>query len=110
MKSLYNQLHWHDWYYEYSDDHRVWKKGQIQHDHLRNLVTSLNCPYSMGDLRMAVQEMVVDLFEEEEPGHWYRQPHTYKNVAPVKRTQLLLRADQVQVLAWIENQGEQECP
>ena len=56
---------------------------------------------------MAVEEMVVDQFVEEKPGHWYRKPHTYKNVASVKRTQLLLRADQVQILARIERQGEQ---
>ena len=107
MKTLYDQLKGHDWYYGYSDDHRVWKRGQRMQNHLRKLLESLNCPYPMGDLRMAVQEMVVDLFVEEEPGRWYRKPHTYKNVAPVKRSQLLLRADQVQILAWIESQGEQ---
>jgi hypothetical protein len=56
---------------------------------------------------MAVQEMVVEDFAEETPGNWYRQPKVYKNVAPVKRSQLLHRADQVQILAWIESQGEQ---
>jgi len=107
MKTLYNQLKWHDWYYGYSDDHRVWKKGQLSQNHLVKLLESLNCPYPINDLRMAVQDMVVDLFVEEKAGRWYRKPHTYKNVAPVKRSQLLLRANQVQVLAWIENQGEQ---
>lgn len=107
MKTLYNQLAAHDWYFGYSDDHRVWKRGQAAQNHLRKLLENLECPFRMQDLRMAVQEMVVDLFEEEKPGHWYRKPHTYKNVAPVKRTDLLLRADQVQILAWIENQGEQ---
>jgi len=107
MRALYDQLKGHDWYYGYSDDHRVWKKGQRRHDHLRRLLGSLNCPYPMQHLRMAVEEMVVDMFVEETPGHWYRNPHTYKNVAPVKRSELLLRADQVQILAWIEAQGEQ---
>ena len=25
-------LCWHDWYYNYSDDHSVWKRGQREHD------------------------------------------------------------------------------
>lgn len=107
MKSLYLQLKNHDWFYGYSDDHRVWKKGQRAQSHLRSLIESLGCPYPMQDLRLAVQEMVVEDFVEETPGHWYRQPHVYKNVAPVKRSQLLHRADQVQIIAWIESQGEQ---
>jgi hypothetical protein len=24
----------HDWYYDYSDDHRVWRRGTEQHDAL----------------------------------------------------------------------------
>jgi hypothetical protein len=107
MKTLYDQLKGHDWYYGYSDDHRVWKRGQRRQDHLRKLLESLNCPYPMNELRMAVQNMVVGEFAEEEPDRWYRQPRLYKNVAPVRRSELLLEADQVQMLAWIESQGEQ---
>ena len=107
MKSLYLQLKGHDWYYGYSDDHRVWKKGQLVQNHLRELVKTLGCPYPLNELRMAVQEMVVEDFEELTPGNWYPKGNTYKNIAPTKRSGLLHRADQVQGLAWIESQGEQ---
>ena len=26
----------HDWYYHYSDDHRVWKRGQKEREDLRH--------------------------------------------------------------------------
>ena len=107
MKSLYLQLKGHDWYYGYSDDHRMWKKGQLVQNHLRELVKTLGCPYPLNELRMAVQGMVVEDFEELTPGNWYPKGNTYKHIAPTKRSGLLHRADQVQVLAWIESQGEQ---
>lgn len=28
LSSFYDTLRYHDWYYEYSDDHRVWSKGR----------------------------------------------------------------------------------
>ena len=107
MKSLYLQLKGHDWFFGYADDHRAWKRGRQRQQQLEALVEKLGCPYPLNDLRMAVQEMVVEDFAEETPGNWYRQPKVYKNVAPVKRSQLLHRADQVQILAWVESQGEQ---
>ena len=57
---------------------------------------------------MAVQVMVVEDFKEEEPGCWYRQPRKYKNIASVSRKDLMHRADQVQVLAWIESQDRKD--
>lgn len=28
LREFYDELEKHDWYYSYSDDHRVWKKGE----------------------------------------------------------------------------------
>ena len=28
LYSFYDTLRYHDWYYEYSDDHRVWTNGR----------------------------------------------------------------------------------
>ena len=102
-KSLMEQLRNHDWYYSYSDDHRVWKRGQANAKRLQALLADFRCPYSMNDLRKAVQEMVFEDFVEED-GYWYRQPRKYKNVAGTRREDLMYRADQVQILAWIEAQ------
>ena len=36
-KELEDQLSKHDWYYGYSDDIRVWRKGKEQSDNITNL-------------------------------------------------------------------------
>ena len=102
--TLMERLQRHDWYYAYSDDGRVWKAGLNEEKRLQGLVADLRCPYTLRELRMAVQNMVVEEFDEGPPGEWYRQPHKYKNMAPTGRPDLMHRADQVQILGWIEHQ------
>ena len=102
--TLMERLKRHDWYYGYSDDHGVWNAGLNEEKKLNSIISDLSCPYTLAQLRMAVQNMVVEDFAEEAPGEWYRKPHTYKNVAPTGRPDLIHRADQVQILGWIELQ------
>ena len=102
--TLMERLKSHDWYYAYSDDGRVWKAGLNEEKRLNGLVADLHCPYTLRQLRMAVHDMIVEEFAEESPGEWYRQPHAHKNVAPTGRPDLIHRADQVQILGWIEHQ------
>ena len=35
LEYLENLLSKHDWYYEYSDDHRVWRKGRDEAEEIR---------------------------------------------------------------------------
>jgi len=35
LTTLESLLKTHDWFYQYSDDHRVWKKGRDQEDEIR---------------------------------------------------------------------------
>ena len=28
LSEFYKRLGWHDWFYEYSDDHSVWQRGR----------------------------------------------------------------------------------
>lgn len=37
IEEYYRLLKAHDWYYEFSDDHRVWKEGQRKSDYLRKV-------------------------------------------------------------------------
>ena len=104
-KSLMERLQKHDWYYEYSDDHRVWKRGRNDTKKLRALLADLRCPYEMDTLRRAVFGVVFEDYEEED-GFWYRTPRMHKNIAGIRREELMHRADQVQILAWIETQDE----
>lgn len=101
--TLLERLKKHDWYWGYSDDHRYWTRGRKEAAAIRNHMERLSCPYSIDELRKTVLEMVFEDFAEEEPGNWYRQPRKYKNIAPTKREELLYRADQLQIYAWLEH-------
>ena len=35
LETLEKSLKSHDWYYEYSDDHRVWRHGKEQREEIR---------------------------------------------------------------------------
>ena len=83
----------HDWYYGYSDDHSVWRRGQAASKKLRAEHEDLGCPFDMGMLRMWSHDMIFERFAEEEPDAWYRQPRRYKSIAPVKRKDLITQAE-----------------
>lgn len=103
--TLMNLLKGHDWYYGYSDDHSVWQRGRQQEAVIRQRLRECNCPFEIHQLRKAVQGMVFEKFFEESPGKWFRYPKKYSSVAPASESDLIHEADQVQILAWIENQG-----
>ena len=37
LKEYYQQLTWHDWFYEYSDDHSVWRRGNQKERELMSI-------------------------------------------------------------------------
>ena len=104
MATLLTQLARHDWFYEYSDDHRVWKRGHLRHKELVDELNRAECPYNIAEVRMSVQEMILEDFVEEEPGKWYRHPRKYKAVAPTRRENLIERSRAEEVIAWIRAQ------
>ena len=36
IREYFKQLRYHDWYYNHSDDHRVWKAGSANYDLIRD--------------------------------------------------------------------------
>ena len=48
LVTLDRLLCWHDWYYNYSDDHSVWQRGQREHDAIgeeqRRLIHEVKVP------------------------------------------------------------------
>tara|TARA_B100000131_G_scaffold303337_1_gene327315 strand:+ start:412 stop:768 length:357 start_codon:yes stop_codon:yes gene_type:complete len=98
-----SKLKTHDWYFAYSDDHRVWTRGRNASAALSKTHNELNCPYTMTELRTWAHNMVVEDFAEEVPGsdEWYRQPRKYKCVAPVKRADLMPRAFHDEITNWM---------
>jgi len=37
LQELWDQLNRHDWYYNFSDDHSVWRRGVSEEDRLKAL-------------------------------------------------------------------------
>jgi len=91
----------HDWYYGYSDDHRVWSRGHANNERLRAQHASLECPFTMSTLCKWAYDMILERFAEEEPGCWYKQPRLYKSVAPSKREDLITQAEHDEITQWL---------
>lgn len=49
LQNFYDLCSKHDWYYDYSDDHRVWSRGNSEYDKLK----------TVGALHPKYQEMFV---------------------------------------------------
>ena len=47
MEDYIYKLKTHDWYYEYSDDHSVWKRGEAEKDQLRRLQEEIDNDYKV---------------------------------------------------------------
>jgi len=45
LNEFWKMLRNHDWSYEYSDDHSVWRKGQQQFDEIQNVVKNGSVEY-----------------------------------------------------------------
>ena len=95
------KLRQHDWYYGYSDDHRVWTRGRNQMQALRTAHEDLECPFTMADLNTWAHNMILEDFAEETPGEWYRQPRKYKCIAPTQRKDLMTRAFHDEITQWM---------
>ena len=91
----------HDWYYGYSDDHRVWTRGKDAARVLRVTHEELDCPFDMGLLEKWAHNMILEEFAEEEPGDWYRQPKKYSCVAPTKHKDLITQAQHDEITQWM---------
>lgn len=91
----------HDWYYGYSDDHSVWKRGREASRVLRDAHKDLECPYDMRILQKWAHNMILEQFAEEEPGAWYRQPRKHKNIASAKRDELITQELHDEITTWM---------
>ena len=96
-----NKLKTHDWYYGYSDDHRVWTRGRDAAARLRRTHKELDCPFDMPMLQKWAHNMILENFAEEELGAWYRQPRKYKCVAATKREDLITQAQHDEITQWM---------
>ena len=91
----------HDWYYGYSDDYGVWSRGNAAHKRLAAARTNLDCPFTMGELRNWAHNMILEQFEEMEPGKWWRVPRKWSCIAPTKREDLMTQAQHDEITQWM---------
>jgi len=47
MEDYIYKLRTHDWFYEYSDDHGVWRRGSDERDQLRRLQEEIDDDYKI---------------------------------------------------------------
>ena len=96
----------HDWYYEYSDDHRYYTAGREQLQELRSVHDNLQCPFPISELKKWAHDMIVGRFVEQSPGEWYVYPLKHKNMAPVTRQDLATQDEWQAINNWLED-GEE---
>lgn len=93
----------HDWFYNYSDDHRYWTAGTNQRKILHEFHKNLACPYDFEKLFMWANNMILEQFAEESPGVWYRQPRKYQSIAPTQLKDLATLEEWQTVQDWFDN-------
>ena len=102
MTTLYNALERFDWYYAYSDDHRVWSAGQAKSKQLRSKLEEVKCPYDMHEIRMTVHVMILEHFDQDDSGQWYRQPRR-QGIAGCSRADLITEDRATEIRRWFED-------
>jgi hypothetical protein len=116
MSTLYERLRNFDWYYGYSDDNRVWRKGRLRLQELSRDLEGMECPYSLTELRQVVHEQVEDLYEwfdtdedlpRTRPGGFYKPELRlkYASIAPTSEDDMIARKRYSEIADWITAQG-----
>ena len=106
-KEFKEQVKRHDWYFEYSDDHRVWTRGRKALGELKMNHAALECPFDLQTLCKWAHNMILEQFSEEKPGEYYRQPRKYKYIAPTRRDDLITQEEFDAIETWMDgNESE----
>jgi hypothetical protein len=91
----------HDWYYAYSDDHGVWLRGQASVKALQARHEALKCPFTLLELNLWVHNMILEDFEEVEPGKFWRKSKSRQYVAACRNEDLIPQAKADEITAWM---------
>lgn len=98
MKALAN----HDWYYMFSDDPGVYRRGAASYNQLRSAAKLLDCPWTLNTIRKLVLNMIVSRFTQcsEDQNVYYRTGAQY----PIKyeRDDLISVEEEEEMLRWFK--------
>jgi hypothetical protein len=97
---LLNDLKRHDWYYMYSDDHGVWKRGSENASRLCERLAELDCPFQWWDINKAISGAILENHVEVNPGEYRDPTWKYDCIASRKRDDLLTQAEVDKILEW----------
>ena len=93
----------HDWYHSYSDDFRVWQRGEESLARVKLMHVNANCPFTLSELCNWVHDMIFEEFEEVEPGKFYHKDEKdRKFIAPSERSDLILRSRADEIVEWMK--------
>lgn len=98
MKALAN----HDWYYMFSDDPGVYRRGAASYENLRSAAALLNCPWPLNTIRKLVLNYVTSRFNQstEDPDVYYRIGDKY--AVKYSRGDLISVEEEKEMLQWFE--------
>lgn len=95
-------IRFHDWYYDYSDDYGVWRRGRARHQALDSQRKQLECPFSLLELRCWAENGILEDYEEREPGKFYHKENHPSVIAPSQRSDLIPRARAEEIEKWMK--------
>jgi hypothetical protein len=98
MKALAN----HDWYYMFSDDPGVYRRGAASYDQLRSAAKLLDCPWSLNKVRKLVLNMIESRFTQssEDADVYYRKGDRYS--IKYSREDLISVEEEKEMLQWFK--------
>jgi hypothetical protein len=101
-KTFKTLLEKHDWYYDFSDDHSVWMKGQSQKQELIRLSKELKCPFTFEELFRAFKKLILENYFEVSPGKFCREKNPKPYPFSLEKKDLITQARVDEIMEWLD--------
>ena len=98
-QQLAQMLRGHDWYYAMSDDSRYYHAGRQTRDEIHILITRLQCPFSLSDLRGWALEFTTERFDPPGDNGYC---HSKQGNAYIHHSALISPEQCERISAWLE--------
>lgn len=93
----------HDWYYAFSDDHRVYSTGRESYYALMDAAKAINCPWPLSVMQNYINGLTITKYYQPDPtkDEWYH--HTVTNTRwsmGVTKDMLLTQEEYSKIQSW----------
>lgn len=100
-QELYQKLKHFDWYYDYSDDGEVWRRGRARQQELEAELRSLGCTFAWWDIFRSISGFILENAVEVMSGEFRFPKWLYDSrFASLRRTDLITQAQHDEIQAW----------